>query len=407
MEIFHKSVDQQEKYRERSLDRAIEDERLSTEDLPVVREYLTELAITNNLTPARQEKNATTLMSVIGYLPRLHEIRLAHCYSAFEQLKRGRRVRDGEPLSPNSIADFSRALKRFLLWLIENGHIEVDEAKIKRIRVPAYKPVKTEGNVFTPEEISRLISATKSLRYKALIAIVYEAGLRIHEAASLRWRDVTFTDWGCRIRTAGKTGRIRIIPVIAYREVLAKWQSEHPHPDPDEFVFLSNHNRPLRYASLVRTIRKFAVDAGIDRQFTPHDFRHSRITHALRDGLPETHAKKLFWGNLDSNMISTYAHLTEKDNESILLELAGVEMKEHKREPSLQPMQCDHCLFVNPPGARLCAQCGRSFCAEVEAEIMDVQRAVDVILRDVDNPDVLALLLQARLKMMEGREKGG
>jgi integrase len=400
METFHKSADQQEKYRERSLNKAVEVGRLHSEDLIIVREYLTELAICNNLTTARQEKNATTLMSVIGYLPRVHEIRLADCYSAFEQLKRGKRARDGEPLSPNSIADFSRALKRFLLWLIENKYIEVDEAKIKKIRVPAYKPVKTEANVFEPEEITQLVKATKSLRYKALIAVVYEAGLRIHEAAALRWGDVTFTDWGCRIRTAGKTGKTRIIPVIAYREVLAKWQSEHPNPDPEELVFLSNHNKPLRYASLVKTIRKFACAAGIEREFTPHDFRHSRITHVLRDGLPETHAKKLFWGNLDSNMISTYAHLTEKDNEDILLELAGVQTEGHKREPSLQPMQCDQCLFVNPPGSRLCAQCGRRFSAQVAVEISDVQRAVDVILQNVDNPDVFTAVLQARAKML-------
>lgn len=133
------------------------------------------------------------------------------------------------------------------------------------------------GFRLSTDEIRRLIEAPNSARYRAMIAVLYDGGLRIHEVGILRWRDVVFSDWGCRIKTSGKTGRARTV-------------------------------------------------------------------------------------------------------------------------------QCDQCLFVNPPGSRLCAQCGRRFTAEVEAEISEVQRAVDIILRDLDNPEVLAVLLQARLKMMGGGE---
>jgi site-specific recombinase XerD len=388
-------------YEKKSIQKALDDGRLNPEDLHLVKAFLSQMAAEGNISQTRRMKLATNLMTVHRYLPPISEMKITDIYSSFDDLKHGKRVKDGKPYTKNTIADLSRILKRYLRWLAENQHIRVEPGKVEKIRLPVFQGTKTEEDVLSTEEIQRLIEAPNSARYRAMIAVLYEGGLRIHEIGILRWRDVIFSDWGCRIKTSGKTGKPRTVPIILYRKYLASWKSEHPNPEPDQLVFLNNWNKPLKYQTAAKVLKKIGERAGIQREITPHTLRHTRITHVIRDGLPETHAKKLFWGNLDTDMIKTYAHLTDTDTENALMEMAGIQTDGVKREPSLQPVQCDQCMFINPPGSRLCAQCGRRFTAEVEAEISDVQRAVDIILRDLDNPEVLAVMLQARLEMMQ------
>lgn len=387
-------------YEKKSIQKALDDGRLDISDLPLVKAFIAEVAAEGNISQTRRMKLATNLMSVHNYIPPVREIQIADCYAAFDELKHGVRVKDGKPYTKNTIADLSRILKQYLRWLAENEHITIDPVKIEKIKLPVFTATKTEADVLTTDEIQRLIEAPTSARYRAMIAVLYEGGLRIHEAGILRWRDVTFSEWGCRLKTSGKTGKPRTVPIILYRKYLALWKSEHPNPEPDQPVFLNNHNKPLKYQAAAKVIKLSGVKAGITKELTPHILRHTRITHAIRDGLPETHAKQIFWGNLDTDMIKIYTHLSDTDTENRLMEMAGVRTEGQRREPSLQPVQCDQCLFINPPGSRLCAQCGRSFSAEVVVEISDVQRAVDVILTQLDNPEVLTAVIEARAKMM-------
>jgi len=135
-----------------------------------------------------------------------------------------------------------RFTKRFYLWLVKRGYVDIPADIIKEIKNPQYDTqTKTEDNILTGEEVSRLIEAAKSIKYKALLGVMYEAGLRSGEVASLKWKDVTFHEWGAKIRTAEKTGRLRTIPIITYREYLAKWKSSYPgDPTGDNFVFLTS-----------------------------------------------------------------------------------------------------------------------------------------------------------------------
>lgn len=402
MEIsFHASDQMYREYEKKSIQKALKDGRLDKQDLHLVKAFIAEAAAEGNISQTRRMKLTTNLMTVHKYIPPVREIQITDCYAAFDDLKHGTRVKDGKSYTKNTIADLSRILKRYLRWLAENDHISIEPGKIEKIRLPVFQATKTEADVLTTDEIQRLIEAPNSSRYRAMIAVLYEGGLRIHEVGTLRWKDVIFSDWGCRIKTSGKTGKPRTVPIIMYRKYLASWKSEHPNPEPDQLVFLNNWNKPLKYQTAAKVLKKIAERAGIQKEITPHTLRHTRITHTIRDGLPETHAKKLFWGNLDTDMIKTYAHLTDTDTENALMEIAGIRTEDHKREPTLQPVQCDQCLFVNPPGSRLCAQCGRRFTPEAEAEISDIMKAVDMILQRLDNPDVLAAVIEARQEMMK------
>jgi len=60
--------------------------------------------------------------------------------------------------------------------------------------------------VLTEDEIFRIIEAAKHPRDKALIALEYEAGLRVSELAGIKWKDIEWDDNLTKVKVKGKTG---------------------------------------------------------------------------------------------------------------------------------------------------------------------------------------------------------
>lgn len=398
---FHSRAEQYRTYEKRSIEKAIQEGRIAPEDVKLIKMFLAEANSTGDLSPQRKFKLACNLMNAVQYLPPVKDLALPDVYDARDSIKTATRA-DGKPYTKNTVADLIRILKRYVVWLAENDHVKIDLQKLKKtVKVPAYiSKTKTEDAILTEEEVLTLINAPHSLRYRALLGVLYEGGLRIHEVAAMRWSDVIFSEWGCRIRTAGKTEKERTIPVIAYRELLAKWRTEHPDPRPDNLVFLNYHNKPLKYQSIAQTITKFAEDAGIEKHVTPHILRHSRITHVLRRGMQETLAKKCFWGNENSDMLKVYAHLTTGDAEVAFARMAGVEIPDDdEQSAAMDPVQCSQCHTINPPGTRFCGRCGMPQVVEAAESLNMVIRAAEAVVANPNDPEALTILLEARARM--------
>jgi len=383
---FHSSDEQYKQYAARSIDKALSDGRLTTKDAKFVKEFLAEVNIQNNLSAKRRFKLASNLITALSFLPSsVTEWDLNDVYEGFDSLQNATkkidssRGRAGEEYSVNTRADLVRILKRFVLWMIDSGYLSLNAEKIKKVRVPGYEP-KAGGDesCLSGEEIIKLINQPKTIRYRSFISILYESGCRIHELAELRWKDVDWQVWGCTITTRGKTGRERRIPIIIYREHLAKWRSEHPEPEnPDAHVFLNLHNKPLKYQNVVKYLKKFARDAGIKKPFTPHMMRHTRITDVLRNGMSETLAKKIYWGNLTTDMIKVYAHLTDDDARNEMARLAGVDIEDRESDNTLKPIQCGSCTATMPPGSRFCGRCGMPLTRQAIKDVKTAERVVE------------------------------
>ncbi|MGB4506976.1 MAG: tyrosine-type recombinase/integrase, partial [Candidatus Methanoculleus thermohydrogenotrophicum] len=272
-ERFHHSPEEYFEYAEKSLTAAVEDGRITPEDAGLIREYVAESS--SGLSPGRQYKTAYTLIAVRRYLPPFLETKKTDLLGGINRMRFAKKD-NGKPYKKNTIADYVRFTKRFYLWLVKRGYVDIPADIIKEIKNPQYDTqTKTEDNILTGEEVSRLIEAAKSIKYKALLGVMYEAGLRSGEVASLKWKDVTFHEWGAKVRTAEKTGRLRTIPIITYREYLAKWKSSYPgDPTGDNFVFLTSRGEPMQYRGLAKAVSNFAKAAGIKKKITLHTFRH-------------------------------------------------------------------------------------------------------------------------------------
>lgn len=145
----------------------------------------------------------------------------------------------------------------------------------------------------TTDEIGRLLSApagseSSNVRDRAILEVMYSAGLRVSELVGLVDGDVDFSEGLLRVRGKGKRERLAPIGSYAARamkqwlkvRLLAKSIKEGDAAP----VFVSRLGRKLTTRSVARMLEKHLSAAGLDRRTTPHTLRHSFATHLLDRG---------------------------------------------------------------------------------------------------------------------------
>jgi integrase/recombinase XerD len=173
--------------------------------------------------------------------------------------------------------------------------------------------------VLSPSEVERLIDAAagttpRTLRDRALVELLYGAGLRVGEAVGL---DMGGVDLDQRlVRTIGKGGKERVVPVgrqavEALRRYLGRGR---PHLDrrhrPE--LFLNAQGGPLTRAGAFLILRKLAAKAGLEpERVHPHLLRHSFATHLLEGGADLRSVQEML-GHADLATTELYTHVTDR-----------------------------------------------------------------------------------------------
>jgi len=223
--------------------------------------------------------------------------------------------------------------------------------------------------------------------------MLYEGGFRIGELGALKWGDLKFDEFGIIVNVRFKTEKPRYLRLVMAREHLAKWRNDYPfRAEGDNLVFVTERKTPLTHASIQKQLKRIADRAKIDKHVTPHIFRHSRITHMIKEGIPDSVIKLMMWGSISSVMFDTYAHLVGADVDAAILKSYGITAPNGKKpkDTRLEPHQCEYCYTVNAPVSKYCSQCGRPL---DPATAMKLQEKVQLAR---DSPDYQELL--TRLK---------
>jgi len=97
------------------------------------------------------------------------------------------------------------------------------------------------------------------------------------------------------------------------------------------------------------------------------------------------------WGNINSRMLGTYAHLSNADMDRVLLSRAGITTKEPKKDDALKPRQCSHCGEINSPTFSFCSQCGRPLTDSARHDVENTGDTLRELL--VKNPAAQAELM--------------
>ena len=218
-------------------------------------------------------------------------------------------------LAPSTIARRVSAVRTYFRHLVLIGAREDNPAAA--LVLP--RRTRKLPRALSPAETERLIEAAtgstpRTLRDRALVELLYGAGLRVSEAVGL---DKGGVDLDERIvRALGKGGKERLVPLgrpaaEAVRRYLALGR---PHLDrryrPE--LFLNARGGPLTRAGAFLILRRLAEKAGLEpERVHPHLLRHSFATHLLEGGADLRSVQEML-GHADLGTTERYTHVSDR-----------------------------------------------------------------------------------------------
>lgn len=227
--------------------------------------------------------------------------------------RRGRRNDPG--LAPTSLRRRAASIRGFYRFAFGEGLIGVDvAAHIDLPRMPRLLP-----DTLTVAEVGRLLDAAAAAgpRDRALLELLYAAGLRISEALRLDLEDVSLD--GQFVRVIGKGDRERLVPIgeVAIA-ALRDWldgprailvAAHHVAPIRGGPMFVGDRGHRLARQQAWASVRRAARAAGITAPVSPHTLRHSFATHLLEGGADLRIVQELL-GHASISTTQLYTHVT-------------------------------------------------------------------------------------------------
>jgi len=278
--------------------------------------------------------------------------------------------------SPWTKQSYKVILKYFYKWLRGSEEYPKEVSWIKTNIKRSQEKTPTE--LLTKQDVLKMVSAAKNIRDKALIMLLYESGGRISEIGTMRIKDVEFRENYGLVTLRGKTG-IRKVPIVSSLPYLQNWINNHPLGKPDARLWVSlgssHHLRPLSYSHMRKIVRTCANRAKIKKRVYCHLFRHSRATE-LASKLTEAQMCQMFGWIQGSKMTRIYVHLSGRDINNAVLSLYGIEEKQEKNTPMLQPKTCPRCGTLNAFEAKFCSKCGLVLDVKTAYSLEEKQRKI-------------------------------
>ncbi len=209
------------------------------------------------------------------------------------------RIRAGKapattPLSPSSVARLVVSLRGLYRFLTREGRVTTDPTAT--LGVP--KQPRSLPKAIPIEDIERLIELPSAdllgRRDRAILEVLYGAGLRISELVALDVDDVDITDGSVVVR-AGKGNKARVVPIgrqargavgdylSVTRPVLTTRHAARSGGG-HAGLFLNARGGRLSRQGCWKILKGYARTAGIEARVSPHTLRHSFATHMLDGG---------------------------------------------------------------------------------------------------------------------------
>lgn len=216
----------------------------------------------------------------------------------------------------NSISTALRKLsssKNFYLFLKKEGYLEGDIPDIETPKKPERLP-----SCLSIEQVEDLLDApdlTKpdGIRDRAMLETMYASGLRVSELLSLETSRVNLDK--NIVTIYGKGAKERKVPLGDFAvEYIIKYINEVRNKNKgkkSKYLFLSKYGEPLSRQYFFKQIKKYALQAGIEENISPHTLRHCFATHLLESGT-QLRAVQTMLGHENIATTQIYTHISTK-----------------------------------------------------------------------------------------------
>ncbi len=214
-------------------------------------------------------------------------------------------------LGARSAARHLSAVRGFCRFLVRERALQTDPcALLDRPRTRRKLP-----SWLDEQEVDRLLDApdestVRGVRDRAMLRLMYAAGLRVSELVGLRMGAVDLRRG--LVTVVGKGGKARMVPVgeVALDAVQRYLSDFRPASEHETAMFLSPRGGPLTRQGFWKLTLRYARGVGITKPISPHKLRHSFATHLLRHGA-DLRAVQAMLGHADISTTEIYTHVAD------------------------------------------------------------------------------------------------
>ncbi len=206
------------------------------------------------------------------------------------------------------------AIKSFYQYLVRQRYLEKDPAA----NLESPKLEKKLPKILTVGEVEELLKQPNNfmpggIRDKAMLELLYATGIRVSELISLNSADINL-DMGY-IKCYGRGSKERVVPLgsIAAKcvqEYINKGRPKLVRTYDETALFVNHHGNRLTRQGFWKIIKKYAQEANITKDITPHTLRHSFATHLLENGADLRSVQEML-GHADISTTQIYTHITK------------------------------------------------------------------------------------------------
>lgn len=257
-------------------------------DIPYLKSFQAFLKLEKGLSTASVEAYTFDLNKLWQYIT-LQEINKSITALSLEELQLFITYLNELGLSLNSQARIISTLKTFFKFLLIEEVIVDDPA----ILLSAPKLARYLPTVLNHEEVNQMVAAIdhskkEGTRNRAIIEVLYACGLRVSELTNLKLSN-THLEVGF-IKVIGKGNKERIVPIgeeaIKHLEyyLMDRNQLSTIKEGSEDIVFLNRRGGQLTRYMIFHIVKDLAKAAGIEKNISPHTFRHTFATHLIEGG---------------------------------------------------------------------------------------------------------------------------
>ncbi len=216
-------------------------------------------------------------------------------------------------LAPKSRARHLITIRGLYRFLVSQGHARTNP--VTDVDIP--KTGQSLPQIMSIPEVEALLGVIdttrpKELRNAAMLEIMYGAGLRVSELIHLKLSDINLD--ANLVRVMGKGARERMVPIGSQAGKLAGQWKDQARPLvlkklTSQYLFVARGTNPMTRQGFWKIIKKYAANAGLSRNITPHTLRHSFATHLLEGGA-DLRSVQTMLGHADISTTQIYTHIS-------------------------------------------------------------------------------------------------